>query len=181
MPEQNIISSDFARDLDRRFRSPLMAFFLRRIRDRQDAEDLTQDTFARLIGSSSRFESEAQVEAYIFRVAANLLKDRGRRHKVRKQESFSALGKGELDQIENRVVEGRGPERVLTGQESLADAFEVLAELGERTRTIYILYRLEGMKHKDIASLLGLGLSTVEKHCMLAMAALAARLPGQGR
>jgi RNA polymerase sigma factor (sigma-70 family) len=156
-----------------------MAYFLRRTRDRQDAEDLTQDTFARLVGSSSKFETDAHVHAYVFRVAANLLKDRNRRQLVHKQTPFSAFDEDILGIISNRIVEGREPERVLIGQESLAEVYKVLEGLEERTRNIFILYRLEGMKHKDIAVLLGLGLSTVEKHCMLAMAALAARFSGK--
>jgi RNA polymerase sigma-70 factor (ECF subfamily) len=168
-------------DLDRRFRAPLMAYFLRRTASRQDAEDLTQDTFARLLASVSQFQSPAQVQSYVFRIAANLLRDRGRRQAVRRQKPFSAFDHDIVDFISNLIVEGREPERVLIGQESLAEVYEVLEGLEERTRNIFILYRLEGMKHKEIAALLGLGLSTVEKHSMIAMAALAARFPGHAR
>lgn len=166
-------------ELDQRLRAPLMAYFLRRTGDRQDAEDLTQETFTRLVGSSPRFDDNAQVHAYVFRVAANLLRDRGRRRKVRKQEPFAAFSEDVVELISNRIVEGREPERVLIAQESLAEVYKVLRTLEERTRTIFVLHRLEGMKHKEIAALLGLGLSTVEKHCMIAMAAIAARFPGE--
>ena len=160
--------------LDTRFRAPLMNYFTRRVGNRQDAEDLTQETFARLVGSTN-FNSEAHALGYVFRVAANLLRDQRRRDAVRKQRPFSAFGDDIIEIISNQIVEGVEPERVLIGQQSLAAVYKVLEELEERTRSIFVLYRLEGMKQKEIAALLGLGLSTVEKHCMIAMAALAAR------
>ena len=39
-----------------------------------------------------------------------------------------------------------------------------LDELGERTRDIFMMYRLEKMKHRDIAALYGITVSAVEKH-----------------
>lgn len=163
--------------LDSRFRAPLMSFFLRRTGNRQDAEDLTQETFVRLVAAKT-FNSEAHASGYVFRVAANLLKDRRRRLDVRKQKPFSAYEDDLADYISNQIVEGREPERVLIGQQTLAEAYRCLESLEERTRNIFILYRLEGMKQKEIATLLGLGVSTVEKHCMIAMTALAAHFLG---
>ncbi|HVV27086.1 MAG TPA: RNA polymerase sigma factor [Rhizomicrobium sp.] len=181
MPKYNEMADDqvLLTDLDRRFRAPLMAYFLRRTQDRQDAEDLTQDTFARLVGASGRLEAHTHAPALVFRVAANLLKDRKRRQAVHKQTPFSALDEDMIDAISSRIAEGIEPERVLIGQENLAEACKVLEGLEDRTRTIFVLYRLEGMKHRDIAARLGIGLSTVEKHCMLAIAALAARFSGR--
>lgn len=180
MPKHDDIADDqvLLTDLDRRFRAPLMAYFLRRTQDRQDAEDLTQDTFTRLVGSST-LETHTHVPALVFRVASNLLKDRNRRQSVHKQTPFSALDEDIVNGIPSRSTEGIEPERVLIGQESLAEAYRVLEGLEERTRTIFVLYRLEGMKHKEIAARLGIGLSTVEKHCMVAIAALAERFPGR--
>jgi len=43
-------------------------------------------------------------------------------------------------------VEDRGPERVLQGCESLAEVLASLETLGDRTRDIFILFRLENMK-----------------------------------
>ena len=73
-------------------------------------------------------------------------------------------------------VEGIEPERVLIGRESLSEALKCLNELGEQTKNIFILFRLEGMKQKEIAELYGLGISTVEKRVMLAMSHLVRRL-----
>jgi RNA polymerase sigma factor (sigma-70 family) len=76
------------------------------------------------------------------------------------------------------LMEDLSPERVLLSEESLNDVLRTLSELGERTRDIFILFRLERMKQKDIAALLGIAQSTVEKHVMRAVMHLAERYGG---
>jgi RNA polymerase sigma factor (sigma-70 family) len=51
-----------------------------------------------------------------------------------------------------------------------------LAELGERTQTIYVLFRLENMPQAEIAGLFGVSKSTVEKTIMKATVHLMKRL-----
>jgi RNA polymerase sigma-70 factor (ECF subfamily) len=163
--------------LDARFRGPLMVFFLRRRFSRAEAEDLTQEVFVRMLGQGDAPDS---TDVYIFQVAANLLRDRARRRLTRKAEDHASLdAPTELTAhgVENHpaLVEDRSPERVLLAQESLAQAMRALGELGERTRHIYVLHRLEKMRHKEIAALLGLSVSAVEKHIIRAVAHLAER------
>jgi RNA polymerase sigma-70 factor (ECF subfamily) len=161
-------------DLDARFRAPLMAFFLRRVGNRSDAEDLTQQTFERLARSES-FDPHGRVSGYIFRIAVNLLRDRKKEAGYKKILPFSSFDPTLIERISREILEDREPERVLLGRESLLEVLKCLGELGERTRNVFILYRLEGMKQKDIAELLGMGLSTVEKDVMVAMNFLVAR------
>ena len=165
-------------ELDTHFRASLMAYFMRRVGQRSEAEDLTQETFARLIGSQS-FESAEIARAYVFRVASNLLRDRARTI-VRR----SGVPVFPLETIPSGsdpgIVEEIGPERVILAREMLGEVLACLDELGGRTKSIFILFRLEGMKKKDIAALYGIGHSTVEKHVMAAMLHLSQRF-GRGR
>ena len=161
-------------ELDARFRASLLAYFLRRTGNTQEAEDLTQETFVRLIGSNT-FEDADEARAFVFRVASNLLRDRARcTARLRKFPSFP-IDSVAADGFEPKLVEGIDPERVLIGRESLTQVLACLDELGERTRNIFILFRLEGMKQKDIAAVYGISLSTVEKHVMAAVLHLAKR------
>ena len=79
------------------------------------------------------------------------------------------------EKFEPRRMEDINPERVLIAKENLVEVLACLDELGERTKNIFILFRLEGMKQKDIATLYGIGQSTVEKHVMRAVLHLARR------
>ena len=161
-------------DLDARFRASLLAYFLRRTGNLQEAEDLTQETFVRLIGSSS-FENADEARAFVFRVASNLLRDRAR--SATRLRRFPTLPIDSLggDEFEPKLVEDIDPERVLIARESLTEVLACLDELGERTKNIFILFRLEGMRQKGIAAFYGVSLSTVEKHVMAAALHLAKR------
>jgi RNA polymerase sigma-70 factor (ECF subfamily) len=151
-----------------RFQRPLMSFFMRRVRERQDAEDLTQEVFIRIL----RRDGSAPIDnpdIYIFRIAVNLLRDRARRaasHRAADHASLEIIQPEYADNepVEPALIEDRGPERVLVGQESLVEVMQALNELGPRTRDIFMLARLEMMKRRDIAALYGMTVSAVEKH-----------------
>lgn len=165
--------------LDERFRGPLMSFFLRRVRDPAEAEDLTQDVFIRLLSAAARQPIE-DVEALVFVTAGNLLKDRGRKTVRRGEAGRAAIDPVLVSEVTREFVEDRTPERVLLARESYAEVLAALNELGQRTRDIYVLFRLEGMKQRDIAGLFGIARSTVEKEVMKATLHLALRC-GPGR
>src|SRR5580700_2393988 len=111
-----------------------MAYFLRRTGKRSEAEDLTQETFVRLIASSS-FGSAEKTDAYVFRVATNLLRDRARSAARWKEVSAVASDADTIDVLAHEVAEDRGPERVLIGREHLAEVLDCLDALGERTKS----------------------------------------------
>lgn len=153
--------------LDRRYRPALMAFFMRRAASHSDAEDMTQELFAKLALSEGERTMD-NADAYIFQMAANLLRDRARRERVRS--SYSAAVRAEpLD------LEPLDPARVLMGRERLGEVSDALRELPERTRAIFLLFRLEGMKQAELAELYGMTTSGVQKHILKAMGHLTKR------
>jgi RNA polymerase sigma-70 factor (ECF subfamily) len=160
--------------LDARFRGPLMSFFLRRVRDRNEAEDLTQEVFARLLAAAERGPIE-DAEAFVFQVAANLLRDRGRKASVRNAAQLAEVDDHLVSELTHELMEDREPERVLLAQEEIAAVLKALGELGERTRDLYVLFRLEAMKQRQIAELYGISASTVEKAVARATLHLARR------
>lgn len=150
--------------LSRRYRPALMSFFLRRLRNRAEAEDLTQEVFVRLAASDPT--SMKSAAAYIFQVAANLLRDRSRREKVRADYAAGI-------RLEEGVgVELRDPARILVGRRSLAALAARLRELPERTRVMFVLYHVEHMDKRAIAEMYNVSVSTVEKNIGKAMAHL---------
>ncbi len=160
-----------ANAMSQRFRPALMAFFLRRIRNHPEAEDLTQEVLMRIAERGDSIDA-SRPDAYVFQIAANLLRDRGRRMKVR------AVYQQGLGANEASRVEELDPDRVLQGRQSLATVVNALREMPERTRTIFILFRLENMKQREIADMLGISVRTVEQHVIRASAWLRERLGG---
>ena len=152
--------------LSREYRPAMMAYFLRRVHDRSDAEDLTQEVFARIAG---RPEQQCN-SGYLFQIAANLLRDRQRRSRIR------ADYRASLGEIEAQNVETLDPYRVAAGRDSIATMRAALDELPEMTATIFTLYRLEYMNKQVIGDTFGIAVRTVEKHLTAAMAFLTDRL-----
>lgn len=162
----------FRTELDRTFRAALVAFFVKRVRDRSEAEDLTQEVFLRILRQAETIDP-ARAKSYVFTIAINLLRDRARTAAVQRTETHGALD-AETD-ISAALVEDISPERVLLGKQTLAEVLAALESLSQRTRDIFVLYRIERMKQHEIAALLGLSQSAVEKHLVKAMTYLTER------
>ncbi len=154
----------FLERLSEAYRGPLTAYFERRVRSRDEAEDLTQEVFLRLVRRPDGADID-NPEAFVFRTAVNLLRDRSRRDKTFR----SHLNETEIRQDR---FEGISPERVLQDRQALQAVMRRLAELDERTRDAFILHRLEGWKHAEIARTFGVSVSSVEKYIIKALAHL---------
>ena len=76
----------------------------------------------------------------------------------------------------NDEAAGDDTHRIVAGGQALAEVASVLDALPERTRTIFVLRRIEGMRHKEIALRLGISVSAVEKHVVRAIEALAGQM-----
>jgi RNA polymerase sigma factor (sigma-70 family) len=153
--------------LTRTFRPVLMRYFQRRTRSLHDAQDLTQEVFIRL--ARTNVADINTREAYIFNVAANLLRDKLRRERVRfTHQADAQAGDPGLDLLD--------PHRVAAGHEMLQALYAALAELPEKTRRIFTLYRIENVSKKTIAAEFGIGESAVEKQVTRAMAFLIDKL-----
>jgi RNA polymerase sigma-70 factor (ECF subfamily) len=178
--EKSAAAPVFPSDLAARFHRPLLVFFARRTRDHALAQDLAQETLLRVLAAQRQTHVE-HAESYVFTVAMNLLRDRKRAYLKAELPVFIPIDDAVASELEQQLMEDLSPERVLLSKESLDDVLRTLSELGERTRDIFILFRLERMKQKDIAALLGIAQSTVEKHVMRAVLHLAERHGGPGK
>jgi DNA-directed RNA polymerase specialized sigma24 family protein len=98
---------DPAAGLDARFRRPLMKFFMRRVHDVLEAEDLTQEVFTRAL-SSGELSRVQRPDSFLFTVATNLLRDR---HRSAVRRSASATEAASIAEFRDGV-EDCGPERV---------------------------------------------------------------------
>lgn len=152
--------------LNRRWRPALMSFFRRRVGDHSEAEDLTQEVFVRML----RTETDGAPDHYIFQIAQNLLIDRARRAQIRQQyrESAGFSDAGDIDPLD--------PQRIALGREELARFAAALAELPERTRTMFTLYRIDQMSQDVIGEAFGISASAVKKQIAHAMALIMARM-----
>jgi len=155
--------------LSLRFRPALIGYFRRRVNDTVEAEDLAQEVFLRMLRRGHVADLE-DVRAYLFETASSVLIDRSRRGAVRRLQDHECFDP------KAHAGETIPVERVFIGRESLNRASIALLELPERTRTVFVLRRLEGMRYADVALRLGISVSATEKHMARAIAHLMERM-----
>jgi RNA polymerase sigma-70 factor (ECF subfamily) len=135
--------------------SRVKAALRRRGRTEQDAEDLVQEAFVRL-AIYEREQAVEKPEAFLMKTALNLSIDA---HRTRKSRGEEVL----LDDV---VLMDTAPraEDVLLSRERLERLSECVARMNDRTRTIFLAHRLDGLSYQEIGRLHGLSVSGVEKH-----------------
>ncbi|HEY2533530.1 MAG TPA: RNA polymerase sigma factor [Xanthobacteraceae bacterium] len=148
--------------LARRFRPALIGYFRRRMFDVAEAEDLANEVFLRML-QRGNVEAIGDARAYLFETASSVLIDHGRRDKVRRKTHHVAFDPEAHTPVDFPV------ERVYLGKETLNRAAVALLGLPERTRAVFVLRRLEGMKYSAIATRFGISVSAVEKQMVRAV------------
>jgi RNA polymerase sigma-70 factor (ECF subfamily) len=140
-------------------------------------EDLVQQVFLRL-SQHPQLGAIENPDAYIFQTAANILKDHARRDGVRRRYVVGAA-----PGVEESVDwhSDLSPERVLQGEQSVAELVAALRALPDRTRDVFMLRCFEGLKHAEIARLLGISVRATEKHFANALAHVSQCLGHEGR
>lgn len=160
---------DALEEVSKRYRDVLRRYFLRRRLRDLDVEDAVQEVFAKLAQRAGVADLE-KLDAYLFETAANVATDYYRRATVR------CVQQHDLYDDALHAIEEFSPERHHLGREELARLLKALNELPERTRHIFVLARLEHMKHPEIAKRLGVSVSAVEKHVVKAASHLVQRI-----
>ena len=145
--------------LSREFRAPLQRYFQKRIGRRAEVDDLVQEVFLHL-AAGGNIGAVDRPEAYLFKTAGNVLKDRWRRSTARAAEAHEPYD----DALHGNVRETPNPERALLGVQAIEQLIEALYELPERARVIWALYHLEDRTHAEIAGCLKVTVSAIEKH-----------------
>ena len=152
-----------AADIDRRFRRPLLQFFRQRGCTYSMAEDLTQDVFLRFF-AYARSNQVKNIASFVFQVAANLLCDLRRssaRQSLRSLEDLHDEDKLFMETIV--LVDHLTPERIVEARQDMHTVAAALAKLETRTMEIFSLYRLEELRHREIAERMEVSVSLVEK------------------
>ena len=149
----------------REFGRALKTYFIKRGAQPATAEDLSQEVFTRLLARQSQDEIE-NPRGYLMQTAFSVWSEHWRRRAVRPDQAQ-----------ENYRDDAHSPEaisqdRVLQGRETIAAVLEALNALPERTRDVYLLCHVDGMKRKDLAARIGISVSAVDKHLMAAKRAL---------
>jgi RNA polymerase sigma factor (sigma-70 family) len=136
------------RELFNRFAGKMMTVCLRYARHRAEAEDLLQDGFIRIFDNMHQFEGKGSFEGWIRRIMVN------NALKSISKLSFQRENIGTEGMIESAVAPSALSH--LSEQELLG----LIAKLPSGYRTVFNLFVLEDMSHREIADALGIEEST---------------------
>lgn len=140
---------------------------LRRGRSLEDAEDLVQEAYARLIEYRRRTKIRDE-EAFLRRVASNLAINQFHRGQIL---SFAHETIEELELQGMLIDTAPGVERLLSAQQQVERIAAVLSAVSQRTSEIFLAHRA-GYSYAEIASELGISTRTVKKHIARAVSML---------
>lgn len=116
----------------------------------ETAADLTQDTFVRVIAAQpGKSDGNHNPKAYLYQAARNL----GVNHQRR--EALVEMVHLESDEASNLADPAPSPERIVYSRQCLAQTYEALGELPERTRLAFEMHRLGERTIAEVAEELG--------------------------
>jgi len=138
-----------------KYRSPLVNFLYRMVRDRATAEDLAQEVFLRVYRARKQYSPSAKFTTWLFRIATNLALNSLRDNRHRRMET-SLDGSPDEEDVAPREL----PAREMRIDEHLLERDRcefirrAISSLPEKQRVAVLLHKYEEMDYSEIASVL---------------------------
>lgn len=141
----------------------LLRSLARKTASREDARDLVHEIFCRMarLGAAGSLRLE-RPQAYLSRIATNLLRDRAKQASRRMTASHVAGDDNKLAGVDQQ--------RLLESRDMLMRVEEAMLKLRPRTREIFMAHRIDGLSYAEIAERTGLSVKGVEKQMSKAIA-----------
>lgn len=124
-------------------------FFM--LKNKQDAEDVVQETFFKYMTSDCRYDSEEHIKAWLLRVSQNKCKNLLRYKSMHSHISYADIEEGFVSVTESFIPEN-----------DLEEIIEI-ADLDYKYKSVVILYYLEDYNAEEVAEILGLSPAAVRK------------------
>lgn len=160
----------------REHRPTVFRFLLATLRDREPAENLTQECFLRAYQARRSFRGDASVRTWLMRIAVNLVIDHRKSVRLRfwrraAQTSLDVAFTG--DWLADRRS---SPEAEASAREQVKAVWRAAAALSDRQRTVFLLRFVEEMEIREIAAAMSLREGTVKAHLFRAVDAVRRKL-----
>ncbi len=156
------------RELIRRYERPIFALLFRMVRDRELAEDLSQETFIKALNAIESYRPEFKFSSWIFKIANNAAIDHLRRREL---DTLSLDGSPHAETPEaiqaTALQIGARQESPLDTVEAkeLGGAIEIaIGRLRPEYRSCILLRHVDGRAYEEIAAMLDLPLGTVKTY-----------------
>jgi len=156
----------------------LYGYLYRLTGSRDDAEDLLQDVFVRVVRMIAKYEHDGRFDAWLFRIATNLVRDRARR--MRPAPSIGDRSDAELSGDPGAELEPSDPSWPMQVAEETDRLQWALGKLSGPEREVIMLRHFSDLSFKEIAGLMRTPLGTALARAHRGLARLR-RLMTEGR
>jgi len=165
-----------------RWERPLYRFVYRMLPGGgDDASDICQETFLRMIKKANRFREGSRFSTWLYQIALNLCRDQARRHR---RWSRILDRNREFDERIDAAVEDEpsddGPWASVEREERQQAVKLALKQIPAEQREVLVLKEFEGLKFKEIAAILDCPESTVKSRMYYGLSALRTALVRRG-
>jgi RNA polymerase sigma-70 factor (ECF subfamily) len=157
-----------ARELVERFQRPVFSLVYRMVRDRELAEDLSQEVFVRTFNNLDRYDRSYKFSSWLFKIAYNLTVDH-----LRRKELQTISMHGSPDAVTSERQEATAvtlastdelPDELLEARQLAGHLEEAIGRLRPEYRTAVLLRHLEGRAYEEIAEIMEIPLGTVKTY-----------------
>ena len=160
------------------YRPRILRFLLSSLTDRDAAESLTQECFLKAWSARHQFRGDSSLSTWLTRIAVNLMRDHLRSRSLRFWQKTRGSSLDVMD-ISDWVPDGRGtPESLAVARDRVAAVWEAVKSLSAQQRTVFVLRFVEELELDEIATTIGMNLSTVKSHLYRALAIIRERMGG---
>lgn len=153
-----------------KFQRALLNYLRKLLARREDAEDVAQETYVRLVNAAANERSEVHIRALMFRAATNLAYDR-----FRQRRSHGRHDDGDLAALRD---EAPTAERIVAMEQAVRVVERTLLGLPPRCRQVFLLRTSHEWSYEAIAERLGVSKRTVEREMQAALDACQRELRG---
>src|SRR4051812_37791519 len=171
------------RELVRRYERPVFSLIYRMVRDRELAEDLSQDTFVKVLNHIDRYRPEFKLSSWLFKIADNVGIDQLRKRQLPTISMDGSPHASTADAVEATTLQvGAFQQSALEEMEArgLGTASDqAIASLRPECRACIMLRRVEDRSCEEIAATLALPRGTVKTYIHRARPELRKALEGR--
>jgi RNA polymerase sigma-70 factor (ECF subfamily) len=152
--------------LYRKYERPVLDFIYRMVMGVDEAENLCQETFFRVVRARKNYQVTATFKTWLFQIALNLCRDRQRRMKHRSNLSFSAPVRAQNDRNAELQDVLADPSPDLVGRVETAElgalVQRAVAALPEAEHLVVVLKEYQGLEFSEIAEIMDCPVGTLK-------------------
>ncbi len=157
-----------AGDLDKmgllfaRHHRQLYGFLFHMTYHKEASEDMVQHVFYKMLKYRHTFTGTGEFISWMFSIARNVLKDRGRKKQLPMQQAG-------VEDFADQLPGGASPGELLEKKQAREQLYRAMAQLSDTQREILTLSRFQELKNKEVADLLGMSEVAVRTRICRAM------------